>query len=378
MGFQSYFKKLFNNINTFKRSKQLCIEPSNKNEQFEEDLEDIKRSNKTIAFFDKYGVLYDLYPKDENCDLYEQRNIAYSAQYIVIFSKIYNLLNPNDIKAIPTPDYSKLQGSVTLYLEYILRMHRGRTDNIEIEKSLALKTAELMNISVWYYGIKEYMPLCNSLMKLDDYETSDMIFNNAFVALKERKKRNFYDRISGHDLIVASYHDITCEICSKYQNRVYSISGKDKRFPKLPNFVFKYYGFHEDCHHGFDPFYYYNGCKLYKFVNDSSEKGFHNEYYDAIEYSNRPFVDERSTEEKELYLQKKINEKSVYEEYEQRKTYYKKRNKQVKEYLLIKDIIPEKAPKSYSGYARMKSMNTENYKKLIAELNEKGIDTNFW
>jgi len=35
--------------------------------------------------------------------------------------------------------------------------------------------------------------------------------------------------------------------------------------------------------------------------------------------------------------------------------------------------MPDIAPKSLSGYARMKNANTENYRKLVEQAKEKGI-----
>ena len=67
-----------------------------------------------------------------------------------------------------------------------------------------------------------------------------------------------------------------CKICATYQDRVYSISGKDKRFPKLPDTVFLYGGFHEGCRLNFFPF-------TYGISTMASGKR------DAVKWSNRPF-----------------------------------------------------------------------------------------
>ena len=41
----------------------------------------------------------------------------------------------------------------------------------------------------------------------------------------------------GTDLIEVSVHGSPCEECAKYQGRIYSISGNDKRFPKYPDWL---------------------------------------------------------------------------------------------------------------------------------------------
>lgn len=38
----------------------------------------------------------------------------------------------------------------------------------------------------------------------------------------------------GFDLVQVTIHNCECDACLPYQGRVYSLSGKDKVFPKLP------------------------------------------------------------------------------------------------------------------------------------------------
>lgn len=78
------------------------------------------------------------------------------------------------------------------------------------------------------------------------------------------------------DLLEMSEHEGTCPICAQYQGRVFSISGDDKRFPKLPDIVFKTGGLHEGCRHSFFPFLYG--------ISKST-----NGHDDIISFSNRPF-----------------------------------------------------------------------------------------
>ncbi len=78
------------------------------------------------------------------------------------------------------------------------------------------------------------------------------------------------------DLVECPKHNNPCNICKIYQDRVYSLYGKDKRFPKLPDSVFVYGGFHEGCRHQFYPF-------TYGISTMASKKR------DVIKWSNRPF-----------------------------------------------------------------------------------------
>lgn len=95
------------------------------------------------------------------------------------------------------------------------------------------------------------------------------IDDNFAITLKHCKKLHT-------DLVECPKNKTSCPICSKYQDRVYSISGKDKRFPKLPKEVFIYGGFHEGCSHCFYPFTF-GVSKM-----ASGKK-------DVIKWSNRPF-----------------------------------------------------------------------------------------
>lgn len=56
------------------------------------------------------------------------------------------------------------------------------------------------------------------------------------------------------DLVEMSAHEGSCKECAKYQGRIFSISGTNKKYPKLPDVVFKHGGIHEGCRHTFVPF----------------------------------------------------------------------------------------------------------------------------
>ena len=77
---------------------------------------------------------------------------------------------------------------------------------------------------------------------------------------------------------------------------------------------------------------------------------------DFIKYCYRPFVDERTKEQK-LIFEKEVKEK---EEMARDKEFYD----------LIFEKFPEIAPKSFGGYRRMEASNSENYKKLLKKAEE--------
>ena len=146
------------------------------------------------------------------------------------------------------------------------------------------------------------------------------------------------------DLVEMSEHHPTCGECAKYQGRVYSLSGKSKKFPKIPQIIIEEGHICKECRHAFYP--YLDGYSL-----PNRE--------DIVAYSNSPFVDNRTPEEIAEYdaRQKKIHDKKRDEE----------------EYKRICEKLPETAPKSLGGYRRMKNAKSANYLKLVEECKKLGI-----
>lgn len=141
------------------------------------------------------------------------------------------------------------------------------------------------------------------------------------------------------DLLEADFPTPTDEKTAMYRGRIYNISGKDKRFPKLPNDIC-------DTEITLNPFVYGASEPLY--CKPGKE----------IEFSNRPFKDTRTAKEKKEYdeiLQR------------QRET-----EKNRADYDWILKNLPEIAPKSLSGYVRMKNSNSTNYKKIVEIAKQKG------
>ena len=98
------------------------------------------------------------------------------------------------------------------------------------------------------------------------------------------------------DLVEMSEHYCTCGECAKYQGRVYSLSGKNRIFPKIPQIVIDKGYIHKDCRHEFYPYMYGSTPNYHKNI---------------VSYSNSPFIDNRSPEEIAEYEaeQKKISDK---------------------------------------------------------------------
>jgi len=146
------------------------------------------------------------------------------------------------------------------------------------------------------------------------------------------------------DLVEISYVAACCPICGKYRGRIFSITGKDSRFPKLPD------DFHEDC-----------GLMAFPFIYGVNEPQYCKSK-DIIGYNNRPFIDTRTAEEKINY-KLKLQEQEDERQMQQDKIDY--------DWLL--EHLPETAPKSFGAYRRMKNSNSPGYQKLIDEAQTKGF-----
>jgi hypothetical protein len=145
----------------------------------------------------------------------------------------------------------------------------------------------------------------------------------------------------GLDLVKMSSHATTCKLCSTLQGRVYSISGKDTRFPPL-NKAYRgiYANVHPNCRHVISPYI----AKL------KSEE----ELNKDIEFSNRSFnIDERTKQQIDGYNKEQAENA--------------KRNADRHQYERYKIVLGDKAPKSLAGFRRMKKLNSKTYQELVSE-----------
>lgn len=132
-----------------------------------------------------------------------------------------------------------------------------------------------------------------------------------------------------------------CEKCAPYRQRYYSISGKDKRLPKVPDFFLDIRNL-EHCR-----------VELKAATDIDIEVK-----PEIIPISNRPYIDDRTDEEKEIY-QSVLAEKRAEAEKEQDKKDYEK----------LSAMYPDIVPKSFSAYRRLKNSNPEKFKELKQKLN---------
>jgi hypothetical protein len=134
------------------------------------------------------------------------------------------------------------------------------------------------------------------------------------------------------DLVYVNFVGITCEYCAVYQGRVYSISGQDKRFPKLEQRP----PYHSHCVHS-----------LSAWIEEYTPP---NEVEQMVKQSNRPFADNRT--------EANINR---YKELQRDKA---KLNEDRKQFARYSAIAPDDTPKSLAAFRRMKYNNSVGWQEL--------------
>lgn len=311
----------------------------------------------TVTIFFHNGIICRIVPDVQS---------YYSARYYVIEGNFYDTYSLEDVKSIPIPVFNESYGTPVNNLEYLLKMRASEErekENYELSYALMYKAIEGMKASRIMYGKKEYMQFIMWLYKDGRIEEAAMLEKRLrreepeVFDINLFHKNHFLSEIKqcndlGTDYVYCGGHTYTCSECAKYQNRVYSISGKDSAYPKLPDFVYKYGGFHPGCRHGFHPF----------FGDSIADKN--GNYVDALEYSNRPFVDDRTPEEIEGYNQylKKAEKERL-------------RDENLKAFYILRHQVPDIMPTSYQTFVRYKSKNTSKYTAIVAAVNERGISS---
>lgn len=286
----------------------------------------------------------------------------------------YDLNSIQGIKSIPVKSfkYDPKDGKSYAYynIEYVLQRkatEHKKNGRLDLAIECLRKSNEIMPLSDMTYPIDDYLRLAKYLRldkQFDEAHKVEEMYSNGNSAAEKILDINSINLkqtdLAGEmntdlvDVVCNCYH---CAECSAYGNRVYSISGKDKRFPKLPDYVKNNAG---HCSMIIYPFIYGIHYLTDPYTNKSISGT------DVIEYSNRPFTDSRPQQWIDGYnhlleLKHKrevdeLNSKYAQQEYEQ---------------IVIK--LPDIAPKSQGGYLRMKKSGSDNYKKLKYAAETAGI-----
>lgn len=295
---------------------------------------------------------------------YESREIINATTDIVSDGIRYDLTNRNSIYSIKVPQYTLVHKNpraqelgTTGYLDYVLRMHAGLLWN-ECKYELAMacleKACQLMVYSSISWQRKDFYRVVEWYVELGRFKKAkqwkDWIDRNtdapediSIIAFKQTIDSCKYLET---DLVEVGDLGGMCEVCAKYRNRIYSLSGKIFKYPKFPpDFCFS-------C-----------GLSVSPFVEGVMEPGF--KCINKCLHSRRPFRDDRTKAEKENYLEiQKLREKAKYKE--------RTANLNHIIYYWFKPLFPNEFPKSVGGFSRMRNSNSKNYQKLMAMVQSKG------
>ena len=335
----------------------------------------------------KSGLFSGVIPKPDTPNFY-MRDYAFNATQLLIDGVRVDLLNPESIGLIDTGISIAASSSSVGRLDNDLRFqaYRIREAGYHEQSVSVLRIAQTM--------MERYLPFWkpDSFFSLSEWLYEDGRDSEAEIAckhireiieayLKAVKEQQEYiwetqlrnAELFDDDYAVLDYVPACCEECAKYRSRVYSLSGKDKRLPELPEIVRKTGKIHEGCTCSFSI-----GSSICVLVGVENDKPVYLRGEEAIRYSNRPFVDDRTEDEKARFTawkEKRDREikaqNDIYDDFE---NLVRIRGKNRRAYSLVCKYLPDNAPKSSSAYVRMKNQKTKKYLLIKERMEEKGID----
>lgn len=284
----------------------------------------------------------------------------YNARYIISDGIRYDLESIDDVEKIPVPLFQPLKGmpNISHSLEYILRRKAGTLSKASLFKnSIALlrKSNQIMSYSPIQWGKKDYFYIVFQLIWTDHLEDA-----KKEIEFIEKNYRNCYDFSVIHkkcidklisnaallntDLVEADNPPNCSELCGKYRKRIYSLTGKDSRFPSMTEVILN------------------SGLLFYPFLYGISTPKYCS-LDEIITFNNRPFIDDRTEDEKTNYL--KFNRMHILEN---------NKASDLLEYCQIVKIFPDMAPKNFQDYQAMKFDNTPDFQELMEISEESRID----
>lgn len=190
-------------------------------------------------------------------------------------------------------------------------------------------------------GVTAFTDKAGRNWRLDTY--SEMVVRSS---TREATNHGTLNQLTslGYDLVTIPPHSPTCNICAPYQGRIYSISGKDTRFPPLWNTAFAggYGNIHPRCSHVVVPY-------VEVFADDVAGD---------IARSNQPFdVDPRLEAERQVFAHGQAKKRAANQDFNQWQRY--------------RERLPNDVP-TLAGFRRMKAANSPKYQALQQRYRDAG------
>lgn len=276
----------------------------------------------------------------------------------LFFSKKYNPKASNyqmntleDIRNIPVPaERFEYNCDFTESIEYVLQKKATqfkKEGNIDLAIECLKKSLEIIPFAPMMYP-DAYDRLENYLKLARKFDEAREVYS-AGIAWKKEQENHVYNKkielSDMSDMIEVHRNPKVCSECARFHGRIYAKNGRNG-FPDISIFTNYLTNKHCDCCLNFYPFF---GNASAPVICPKDK---------LVEYSNRPFEDDRTKEEKKDYDEyiKKVSEHA----------------KDRKDYDWLFEHLPDIAPKSFGGYRNMKHKNSANYQKLVAVAKENG------
>ena len=220
----------------------------------------------------------------------------------------YDFQTLEGINSIKIPSYEPLQGmsSPVNNVEYILQRkatEHKKNGRMDLAIACLRKANEIFPHSNFSWSEKDYMRLVEYLKfdrQFDEAKKEEQKIKELFAQFnKEREAHDtkINSEVYGNtDIVSTNETYFVCEKCAKYIKRYFSISGNSKKYPKLPEYLLHKSEEHKYC-----------SITIYPVIDDISSPAW--DYKgDFVKYCNRPFVDERTREQK-IIFEKEVKEK---------------------------------------------------------------------
>lgn len=326
----------------------------------------VEHTNSEQTLYFKNGKLYNV--------IGGNKNNWYDARFLISDGIHYDLDSAESISAISIPRFSALDVEgygVTGSLDYVLRMKAGACYNngkFSLCSACLWKSSELMLANKnggWRY---------KDFRRLVDWHNQMKMFSEAEKAKQWLSANNVLDvntfdsmaktniarvlklsKLWRCDLVVCN--DVgggCCNKCAPLRGRVYSLSGKSRKYPPLPPYVKENGNFHPGCR-----------CSINLYVEDGAKIMYKGKFVDPVKASHRPWKDDRTSQEKRNYEEyKKVVRAEIIKDMDR------------DEYYILVSLMPDMAPKSFGAYRKMKNAKSENFLKIVEAAKSYGIVIN--
>lgn len=290
-------------------------------------------------------------------------------------SPMYDLNSIDGIDAIPIKafDYNPNDGKQYAFnsIEYILQRkatEHKKNGRMDLAIACLRKSNQIMPLAKMMYTQDDYMRLVKYLRLDKQFEAADIAEKEILGEKSEVSRKAVHEQVINKqlqnaksmktDLVCVTCNCYHCGECAKYIGRVYSVSGRDERFPKLPDYVINNA---QHCGMGLHPFVYGVNFLRDPYTQESICDD------NVIKISNRPYEDNRP--------QKWIDGYEHLLDITRQENLDKANSEQARlEYEKIAVLLPDIAPKSRGAYTRMKKSNSNNFQTLKEKAVSAGIE----